>query len=496
MPSDSAPRPDTGPRYTAVASDVHVSDFEPVDPRRPAWRRFKHADLSRDDRLVAFLTHLMTLSGGEPVELIYAGDTFDFDTIVTVPDPAPFPVTWLEKKRGLASEEAKSVWKVRRIVACHPTWFEALHRWVLDGNRLVFMVGNHDLDLHWPAVQAEIVAAIDPPSPASVTFCEFFRIAGGDTLVMHGNQFDTYCVVHDPLHPFIEMDGSVRVRSPFGNLAGKMMLNGMGFFNPHVESSFIRPLGEYASFFFRYILRFQPLLVWSWFWTAAVTLWVTLDEGFRPARREPSHLEARLADVARRANSTPGMTQALREMAVHPAVFSPWKVARELWLDRAALLLLLVAVVFQVESALHWLGGASPWWSFAIFVTLLPLYFIYARSCRSEVGNTEANIHARIGELARIAKVSRVVMGHTHRAGRRDIEGVPYLNTGHWSSAYDDVECTIPVGTNGFAWIHPGATDTREIELRAFDGAGSSLLEAPPEPLPDVLATPTAVHAA
>jgi UDP-2,3-diacylglucosamine pyrophosphatase LpxH len=479
----AAPR--RGPSHTAVISDLHLSDLEPVDPARPAWRRYKHADVVSDTPLLRLLDHLRALASGQPVELILAGDIFDFDTVLAVPDPAPFPVSWLERARGLVPEEARSAWKLDRILAHHPALVAGLRRWMDEGNLLVFIIGNHDLELHWPAAQDALRAALAPPRPDALTVCEFFRIAGGDTLVMHGNQLDAYCVCHDPLHPLIEVHGRRRVRLPFGNLAGKLMMNGMGLFNPHVEGSFIRPFAEHVRFFFRYVARLQPLLAWTWCWTAIATLWMSVDEGLRPAIRDPARLEEHVRDVARRARGTPPMVRALRDVAVHPAVFSPLKVARELWLDRAALLLLLVFVVFEVSTALHWMSGVGPGWAVALFVALLPFYVAYARSCRSEIGNTEANIQRRVGELGRIARVSRVVMGHTHRAAVRTHDGVTFLNTGHWSPAYDDVECTQKVGTNGFAWIRPGR-DAREAELRVFDGEGSfpfAAAEGTPSPL-------------
>jgi hypothetical protein len=175
-------------------------------------------------------------------------------------------------------------------------------------------------------------------------------------------------------------------------------------------------------------------------------------------------------------------------------VYSPFRVARELWLDRAALLVLLLAVVFQIGSALHWVSGVGPWALAVLLFAALPFYILYVRSCRSEVGNTEANIRARLASLARVAGVRRVVMGHTHRAGARWSGDVQYLNTGHWSAAFDDVECKRPVGTNGFAWITPGAVG-REAELRAFDGAGSSVFAAEPEAMAPILVEGSGVAA-
>jgi hypothetical protein len=43
--------------------------------------------------------------------------------------------------------------------------------------------------------------------------------------------------------------------------------------------------------------------------------------------------------------------------------------------------------------------------------------------------------------------------------------GVEYLNTGTWSNAYRDVECTQPYGSKCFAWIKPGPDGKRVAEL-------------------------------
>jgi UDP-2,3-diacylglucosamine pyrophosphatase LpxH len=197
--------------FTVVLSDLHLSDVEAPDPRWPLWRRHKHPDLLQDGRLVRFLDHVRTLAPGR-IELVLNGDVFDFDSIKAVPERPPFPVGWLERQRGLAPEQPKSAWKMRRILADHVELVGALGDFVAAGNELVLVIGNHDLELHWPAVQAEIRSALRlPPSDhARVRFCEWFTISGGDTLVTHGNQLDPYCVCQDPLHPLIEGACSTR----------------------------------------------------------------------------------------------------------------------------------------------------------------------------------------------------------------------------------------------------------------------------------------------
>ncbi|MBM4337494.1 MAG: hypothetical protein FJ108_16530 [Deltaproteobacteria bacterium] len=87
-----------------------------------------------------------------------------------------------------------------------------------------------------------------------VRFCEWFYVSDGDTFVTHGHQYDPYCAA-DPVHPLIEVRGKSRVRIPFGDLANRFMLNGMGYFNPHATNNYIMSGKQYVRFFFKYMVR-------------------------------------------------------------------------------------------------------------------------------------------------------------------------------------------------------------------------------------------------
>src|SRR5262249_15158730 len=171
-----------------------------------------------------------------------------------------------------------SVFKMDVIVREHPIWFQALGDFIRRGHRAVFIIGNHDVELYWPGVQRRVCEALgveSPPvldeiepaaGPGSVAFCNWFYLSGGDTYVSHGHQYDPHCVVKDPIDPMIQVKGRPRVRVPFGDLAARYMLNGMGYFNPHASDNYIMSAGNYLRFFFKYMLRTQPLLLWTWFW--------------------------------------------------------------------------------------------------------------------------------------------------------------------------------------------------------------------------------------
>ena len=324
--------------------------------------------------------------------------TSDFAVVLACPAPTEarelgIQVGWLERRRGMRPEERKSLWKMRRILDAHRPLLSALSAFIARGNRLVFIIGNHDLELHWGSVQQMLLDALAVPGWAedAVRICAWFYRSNDDTLITHGNQLDPYCLAHDPLHPFIDIRGSGRsdaLRRP----VGKYLSNGIGWFNPHVPSTFVKSVGEWIVFY-RVVARQQPLLLWTWFWTA-VAVPVSVQNGFRPAAKDPLTFEDRLDHLATQANASPGMALALQSLHAHPAVFRPWKMMRELWLDRAFLILAIGAGSFQLIASLHLLAGVRPGWIALPLVLLLVPFVFYARSVDSDVAEVEALIRA------------------------------------------------------------------------------------------------------
>ncbi len=443
-------------RHTIVLSDVHLADAEPAHPRNPLWKRFKRPKLFVDRTFRDFLNYLQKQVPGE-IELVLNGDIFDFDSVMALPRKKMFSFTWFERARGLASEEAKSRYKMRVIMTDHNVFVDAMRAFVMKGNRVVFVIGNHDVELHWPSVQEEFRRCLDVPDhvQGNIRFCEWFYISEKDTLIEHGNQYDDYCVCHDPIHPLIKKGSRILVRLPFGNLAGKFMLNGIGLMNPHVDTSFIKPWREYVVFFYKYVVRTQPFIIWTWFWGAVATLFVSLTEGFLPPLKDPLTVESRVEDIAQRSQATPQIVRGLRELHVHPAVFNPLKILRELWLDRAFLLLLILFISFQIFQILNVFAQFSTYWFFIPLLGFLPIFIFYARSVQSEISKVNRLVYESAALSSRIAGVRRVIHGHTHKERHSWLDHVEVINTGTWSPAYKDVECTQPYGKKCFAWIRP-----------------------------------------
>jgi hypothetical protein len=253
----------------------------------------------------------------------------------------------------------------------------------------------------------------------------------------------------------------------------------MGLFNPYVESTFIKPLHEYVVFFFREVVRVQPLLAWSWLWGAVATGVVTIRNGLLPSERDPLTMAARERDAAARANADPDTLRALRVLRVHPAALNPWKVLEELWLDRALIFAILAFVSFQTVGFLNIFAHVSPLWAGLLFLLLLPPFVFYARSVNSDVENTNRALRKRMPTALRLAGTTRAVIGHTHVEGHTIHGETELLNTGTWSPAFEDTACTKPFGRKCFAWIHPGEDGTSRVaELREWMDPSCARIDA------------------
>ncbi len=464
--------------HTVIVSDIHLTDAEPPHPHNPLWKKFKRLEFFIDDTFQEFLIHIQkTISS--PIELVLNGDIFDFDSVMVMPTDHYMHVNWLERIRGLDPEEEKSKFKIKTIFDDHPVWVHALKDFLSEDNRVIFVIGNHDIELHWVSVQKIIIdrLRLSTNHEEKIRFAEWFYISNEDTLIEHGNQYDAYGLCTNPINPVIKKHKKYLLRLPFGNLAGKYMLNGMGLMNPQSEASFIKDsLWDYLKFFYKYVLRIQPLMLWSWFWSALVSLLVTVTEGLKPAVTDPLTISDRIEHIAKKSNANVKMVLSMRELHAHPAALNPIQVLQELWLDRAILFVLVVYISFQISLFYNMFARFSIWLFIIPFALLLPVFIFYSRSISSGIQKALAEAFEKIPTAAAITKVKRTVHGHTHIAKHCDVSGVEYLNTGTWSASYEDVECTKPFGIKCFAWIRPDGSGARIAELFEWTNKGSRLI--------------------
>lgn len=457
------------PFFTAIISDLHLCEEESVHEKFPLWKKYKTKEFFFDEVFCDFLQKLENMAEGKPIELVLNGDIFDFDSITSVPEQAPYRVSWLEKCRGLHPQEEKSLYKIQCIVEDHGPWFEGLKTFLGRGNIVIFVIGNHDLELHYLAVQSYLLSTLGNPNKNQLRFVEWFYISNKDTLIEHGNQYDPYCLCQDPVNPIVHKGSRMELRLPFGNLATRYLINGMGYFNPHVDTNYLMTISEYLKFFFRYMVRAQPLIIWSWFWGATITMAQAVTDRMRPALRDPISIEGRIEQIAKRANATPGMVRQMKELFVAPAASFPWLLARELWLDRAIIFLLSFFLVTQTFIWIDRFFHISVMWGIVPMLFFLPPFIFYSKSFSSHVTRFKEPHENILMMASMITNVNRVVYGHTHISRHEIIGSVEHLNPGTWSPAFLDVECRNSVDQKNFVWISPNPGGLRRAQLLKFE---------------------------
>lgn len=443
--------------FTAILSDLHLCEAEPLHPKYPLWKKFKTRAFFFDDVFVDFLKHIQKKAEGKKIELVLNGDIFDFDSVTQIPERAVFRINWLEKKRGLYPRPERSKFKIECILKDHSVFIEGLKNFILSGNNVVFVFGNHDAEMHFPEVQDEITKALNLPEHrlGQVRFVEWFYISNQDTLIEHGNQYDPYCVYEDPVSPFTQGYNYKTMRLPFGNMACRYILNGMGFFNPHAEANYIMSFSQYIGFFMKYMLKAQPFLMWDWFFGAVMTLTRSLVDRLNTPVKDPMKIENRVNFIAKKSNAEPRMVRELKELFVAPATGNPFLMARELWLDRAFIVMVAFFIIFELMFLIKQFFSISFYWAFIPLFIALPFFLFYSRSVSSLVKGYKEPDERIMNMSSRITKVRRIVYGHTHLPRHEMIGAVEHLNSGCWSPAFLDVECTKALDQKTFVWISP-----------------------------------------
>ncbi|MGK3983162.1 hypothetical protein WME99_08980 [Sorangium sp. So ce136] len=416
--------------------------------------RYRQAPYSPDSEVAAMLDALRDEmkqgtargAGRHELTLVLNGDVFDFDAPRVIDQKSVF--------HDLPRSAEHAVPAMAAILADHPVFIEALGRVVADGHTVVFISGNHDVQLTLPEVRDTIrarvveaaLAALGDASRAApsatsasalgerVVFRAWFHKTPDGIIVEHGNQYDGYCSYRYPMVPFGRKPGEIQ--PTMGSLVCRLLVSRMGYFNPHVDSSFMLSAFGYFAHWARYYMFSRRSLAGAW----ALGALRTVLELVR--RREPER-RARLRECLAAAAQETGAP--LRAVARHARLFAPPAedrlrlVARELWLDRALLALLTVTV------ALVWLLLVPGWLAPAALVAPAGLVVYERLVPKLPLDATWQRVSRAARQVARAHRARAVIFGHTHTPEGVWEGGLFFGNTGSWSAAFQDVACTKPV---------------------------------------------------
>ncbi|WP_129631960.1 metallophosphoesterase [Candidatus Oscillochloris fontis] len=237
-----------------VVSDLHLG---------PGWLPDGTLDPLEDftagDDLVRFLDRIGT--SGNPVELVIAGDFLE------VPQTLPH-VGLASPSDYLGTTEQESLQRVRvimgknpEIASGHPQVFAAMRRFMMEGNSITIIAGNHDIDLLWGEVWAEIFDAIYPPGAAgNLMLYEYCYTLGnahhGRVYIEHGHEYDKANSFGDRMTmPFaFDAHGVRRLKRCWGTLFVEKVYNQLERERWFIDN--VKPIPKVMSLGLRHDFRF------------------------------------------------------------------------------------------------------------------------------------------------------------------------------------------------------------------------------------------------
>jgi UDP-2,3-diacylglucosamine pyrophosphatase LpxH len=251
-----------GEREIFVISDLHMAAGLNANGNFDGTENF-FADTS----IARFLRHLKEKSTpGKKYLLIINGDFIDFLRIRNLPHYPDETQEWSEllaelginknisvleasicqKERiyGLRTDDYKSIWKLHVCHRGHPEVFRSLAAWLAEGNELLIVKGNHDLEWIWKPVRdflRLILAKEISPAPAQLTslpqisFVDDKLLIDEKIYIEHGHRYENFTVVQGPAI----LKGGTELNLPFGSFFNRYLINRIELAYPFIDM--VRP---------------------------------------------------------------------------------------------------------------------------------------------------------------------------------------------------------------------------------------------------------------
>jgi predicted phosphodiesterase len=375
----------------------------------------------------------------------------------------------LERKRGLRATEVKSIWKLEQVLGDHLKFVAALARFLaLDNHSLVYVLGNHDREFHFPGVQRGFVRSIADQLADVTTLCSritfepWFYYVPGEIYVEHGQQYDFYTSFRHVLQPTTQTREGEMIALPMGNLSNRYLMSQMGFFNPHA-GDYILNLFSYAWHWLRYYAFSRRGIALNWFFGSLLVLARLLRTKREIHATPPGYDEMKSRLCQRSAISETEFRQI--EVLQHPPITNRvYRIVREFWIDRLIVALLMTSgtITLALVEIPLWIKLMVPLSSFPL------LYLIYEWFAHGEtVRGVEQEIRRYGTEIARILLTPLVVFGHTHAPQMFPIgEGVTFVNTGTWAPIFSKNQPgELLPGLRNTLWVHTIVGRAPEVQL-------------------------------
>jgi len=442
-------KPEVSKTNYLIFSDVHLG-ADLVQHVRP-WTIARLREVARVDReLSSMLDWYRTRKDPErPWRLVIAGDLVDFIGMNIAPMPgSPLEqgLSHEERELGLGSTGAHAASKMRAVARRHPLAFSRLAAFVADGNSLVLVSGNHDVDFHWDAARQafldEMCATVDglvgdaaarADFIARIEFCPWFYYEEGLLYVEHGHQFDAMCSYHHLLAPVSPQDPD-RISWSFSDLLLRAVVRP----TRGLRSDGHEGTGLFSYLKFAWSLGIRGGARLGYLYAAATTralLRWRRHMGSRARALREEH-ERRMHELADRRKVRVERLRKIAALWPTPVTRGLVDVLRSVFLDRVAVVATLALVALAV-----WLFLPG-WvlWPLGLVAGLASLlYFAWSTKLRDrDVDPKDAMFRGAVS-IAELLPTRYVIMGHTHEPVLAPVSpDCTYVNLGHWG--VDDLD--------------------------------------------------------
>lgn len=439
-PSASTTRPTES---LLVLSDVHLgSDLN--DHPQPDGFGKRSTRVDRD--LVRMIDHYRrTPPDGARWRIVFAGDFIDFIGIAILPTGEALATEPSEEERehGLGNAADHAIEKMRRVGVRHADVFAALATFLADGHAMTIVHGNHDVELHWEGVQAElraILASHATPEAASsiverVEFAPLFFWAEGVAYIEHGHQYDAMCANEHPMLPLSPLDPR-RIARGFCDVLLRFVVRPTRGLREHGHEN----IGIFGYLAFGAGLGARGLVGLGVAFVRAILEMMRLRRewlGERAKALREEH-ERRLAAFALARRMEMSRIRALLALHERPIIRTIHGILGSLLIDRLALALAAIGALATAGAlAMHHFAA---WFVAAAVLAAWGIGHRYL--ARQRKLDPDEQMRERAGRLAKLFPAAFVVMGHTHVPLKMPVANgdATYINVGSWSEEEDQAD--------------------------------------------------------
>ncbi len=415
-----------------VISDVHLG--EDILHEGPA--RLAEYIAAHNRELSGFIAHhRRARPGGRPWHLVVNGDFFDFLKVTVLPEETPEKLSLKERVLALQNTPENVVWKLSRVLEVHRPFFEELAAFLLEGNRVTFLEGNHDAEVYFPEVRATLRCALVELAARAhagggggplarhalleaVQFRTWYLAEPGRYHIEHGHLYDPYSTFAYHLAPY---DAQTRelLATPMSHKLLLELADVLGDFSTHGVSQ--RGLFN----FIKLSARRGARNLWT-LWRAYTGFGLSLLSRSRARRKQAQaawaeeHKE-QLALLEQEAVYDRATLATLDALRAPPAEFSLMPLVRRFYFDRVALG---VGAMSSIAASVL-LGVRGGFVALACGVGL----FLTRHGPPDDLDD---KLEAAAARIAALTAAPVVVFGHSHNPGLVDVGGAAYINSGCW----------------------------------------------------------------